>query len=277
MSERRTASSPSERPICGRRLVPWIRGALACAVALVVTLAPATAAESGPAWASLTVAQQQALGPLKRDWATIDAGRKQKWLEVAARFPSMAPEERARVQERMGAWAALSPAERARARVQFQEARQLSPEDRQALWQAYQALPEDERQRLVQSAKPSSKRATGNGAGNGTAGNGAKPVEASIAGAATPPAKSNAKSNVVTLPAALRPGPVAPTVVQARPGASTTSIVTPATPPAHHQAGLPKIVATPGFVDPATLLPQRGPQGAAVQPLAATPERQRQP
>jgi hypothetical protein len=35
-------------------------------------------------------------------------------------------------------------------------------------------------------------------------------------------------------------------------------------PPASIQHGLPKIAATPGFVDPATLLPRRGPQGAAV-------------
>jgi hypothetical protein len=29
---------------------------------------------------------------------------------------------------------------------------------------------------------------------------------------------------------------------------------------------MPKIAATPGFVDSTTLLPQRGPQGAAVEP-----------
>jgi len=39
----------------------------------------------------------------------------------------------------------------------------------------------------------------------------------------------------------------------------------PATPPAHHQPGMPKIAATEGFVDRSTLLPQRGPQGAAMR------------
>jgi hypothetical protein len=53
--------------------------------------------------------------------------------------------------------------------------------------------------------------------------------------------------------------------VQAKPGATTTLMSQRALPPAHHQPGLPKIAATEGFVDHSTLLPQRGPQGAAVR------------
>jgi hypothetical protein len=33
----------------------------------------------------------------------------------------------------------------------------------------------------------------------------------------------------------------------------------------HQQVGLPKVAATPGFVDAETLLPQRGAQGAAAR------------
>jgi hypothetical protein len=40
-------------------------------------------------------------------------------------------------------------------------------------------------------------------------------------------------------------------------------------PPVHTQAGLPKLAATPNFVDPATLLPKRGPQGAASRTAAS--------
>jgi hypothetical protein len=40
-------------------------------------------------------------------------------------------------------------------------------------------------------------------------------------------------------------------------------------PPVHQQTGLPKIAATPEFVNKATLLPQRGPQGAAARSAAA--------
>jgi hypothetical protein len=57
--------------------------------------------------------------------------------------------------------------------------------------------------------------------------------------------------------------PVAPAVVQVRPGASTAPITRPRLPPLHHQAGLPKIAATADFVDPVTLLPRRGAQAAA--------------
>jgi hypothetical protein len=56
---------------------------------------------------------------------------------------------------------------------------------------------------------------------------------------------------------------VAATVIQARPGATTTLVSKPPTPPVHQQIGLPKITASPSFVDKATLLPIRGPQGAA--------------
>ena len=199
------------------------------------------AVDASLSWASLTVAQQQALAPLKGEWASIDRPRRQKWLEVAARFPSMPPEEQARVRERMAAWAALTPAERAKARLQFKEARQLAPDERLERWLAYQALPPEERGRLAQSAKPAALAPT--------------PAKRS-GGDPAPP---------------VRPRPVTPTVVQVRPGASTTTMTTPARPPAHHQAGLPKIVAVPGFVDPDTLLPMRGPQGAAVAPAAPQP------
>ena len=64
-------------------------------------------------------------------------------------------------------------------------------------------------------------------------------------------------------PAPANVKPVSPTVVQAKPGASTTLVSKTPAPPLHHQAGLPKIAATDGFVNPSTLLPSRGPQGAA--------------
>jgi hypothetical protein len=53
--------------------------------------------------------------------------------------------------------------------------------------------------------------------------------------------------------------------VQRGAGATTNLVSKPAAPPLHQQAGLPKVAATPGFVDPATLLPRRGAQGAAVR------------
>ena len=197
------------------------------------------AATSGPAWAALTPAQQSALAPLKDDWQDIDVVRKQKWLEIAARFPSLPAEERQRIQQRMGEWARMTPEERGRARLQFQEARQISPEQRQARWDAYLALPAEERRALAASARTVPKAAA----------------------AVRPPAAAARSGSAPTLrtEAAI----VAPTMVQAKPGASTTLISKPVTPPPHAQAGQPKIAAGKGLVDRSTLLPQAGAQAAA--------------
>ena len=229
------------------------------------TLAGAAEPAGGPPWAKLSVAQQQALAPLQRDWASIEANRKQKWLEMSARFPTMPADERARVQQRMSEWARLSPTERASARMQFQEVRQLPAEERQARWQAYQALPEEERKTLAQRAKPAGLAAS------------AAEVNGQRTAASQRPS-DNTKRNMIVVPQAAAPQrAVAPTVVQAKPGATTTSMSTRVAPPAHNQAGLPKIAATPGFVDPATLLPRRGPQGAAVRSAAAATDPAVQP
>jgi hypothetical protein len=211
------------------------------------------AAGEPAAWEALTPQQRQALAPLQRDWSSLDASRQSKWLEVATRFPRMSADEQRRLQERMTQWTRLTPAERERARLQFQETRQLPADEKRARWEAYQALSEEERQALAQRAEKPAKGGsrTDNGTRRATTGSG------------------TAKSNLVEL----RPAPparsVAPSVVTARPGATTTTVTTPAAPPLHHQPGLPKIAATPGFVDPATLLPQRGPQGAAVSAPAS--------
>lgn len=207
--------------------------------------------DTPPAWASLTHAQQAALAPLQRDWASIDVARKQKWLEVAARFPKMPEAERERVQARMGEWARMTPTQRARARMQFQETRQYSPEDRQARWEAYKALPDDERRALAQRAKPAARAA-------------------SVPEAKTTAADASPKRNIVPAGRPAVAKPVAPTVVQARPGATTTLMSAKAPAPGHQQPGMPKIAATDGFVNPTTLLPSRGPQGAAISAAAAS-------
>lgn len=249
-----------------RRALPCLALALVALGAQVAVAAPPAAQTAprttGPAWSVLTPAQQQALAPLRPTWDANDAPRKLKWIEVADRFPSMPLDERQRVQERMAAWAAMSPTERARARVQFQETRRIGAEERQARWQAYQALPEDERKRLAQAArKPVAPAATA----------GSAAAAASAAGSG-----STAKRNVVALAPGPTPRAVAPTVVQAKPGATTTTVSTQAKPPMHHQPGLPKIVSTPNFVDPTTLLPRRGPQAAAMR-TAASSDPTRQP
>jgi hypothetical protein len=223
---------------------------LAFALAAMLALAPARAAppaDQPPTWASLSKAQQAALAPLQRDWATIDAQHKQQWVEVARRFPRMPAAERQRVQARMTEWAHMTPAERTRARLQFQQARELTPGERQAKWQAYQALPADQRKLLAQRAKP-------------VARSGSVP---------DPSSKAHVSSgNHRPTPTApvQNSRPSTPIVVQAAPGATTTTLSTRPPHPPRHPAGRAKITTTPGLVDPATLLPRRGPQATVAPP-----------
>lgn len=234
------------------KLPRWLLVAL---TSLALLAAVADAAATNTDWAGLTPAQQKALAPLQRDWATIEEPRRAKWLEVAGKFPAMPKDEQARVQERMADWARLSPAERSRARLQFQEVRQVPVSERQAKWEAYQALPAEQRQQLAQSAKRNAKAASA-------------PQAAQLAASAAAPGKRNLVQTAAPSPTKA----VTPTAQQAKPGATTTTMTARPQLPAHQQVGLPKIAATPGFVDPSTLLPRRGPQGAAVRSVAASSE-----
>jgi len=221
--------------------------------------APAPVREEGVRWQSLTAPQREALAPLERDWPTIEAWRKQKWLVIAARYHNLPPEERTRIQARMTEWARMTPAERGQARLRFEEARQLPATDRSARWQAYQALPPEER---AQFAARAAHAASSSAVADGAARSG-KPASRE---------SKEAKSNLVPNPAlAQAPKQVAPTLVQAGPGATTTLITRQPTPPPHQQSGMPKIAATPEFVHRSTLLPKRGPQAAAVTSGAAIP------
>jgi Protein of unknown function (DUF3106) len=230
--------------------------------ALAQPTAAVPSAEAGVLWQDLPAGHRAVLKPLERDWRGIGAEQKQKWVELAARFPALSPEERGRVQARMTEWAQMSPRERGQARINFQEAKQVSPQDRQAQWEAYQALTPEQKQQLAARAAPVPKD-------NSRQANAApaRPSRAADPMDDSPPAKSNLVPN----PAHAQPlRQVAPTVVQAQPGATTTLITKRPVPPAHQQTGLPKIAATPEFVDKATLLPQRGPQGAATRSAAAS-------
>jgi len=229
----------------------WMALAL---VASSCVLPPGAHAESGPGWQNLSPAQQQALAPLRQDWIGIDATRKQKWLEVAGRFDNMPSAEKARIQQRMAEWARLSSDERMRVRQQFQESREISPDERQARWLQYQALPPEQRQQLANQAQ---QRKSDSGRPG---------VEPSLGTAQQP------KANALPLRSPATAESASPSGTQARPGATTTTVATrPKTVP-HQQAGLPKIAATPDFVDPATLLPRRGAQAAArVDPPASAP------
>jgi hypothetical protein len=206
------------------------RAALVLVAALWAGASGVAAAQVGASrveWSALNAGQRSALAPLEREWASIPPGQQQKWLEVANRYPRLPADERARLTQRMTDWSRLSPQDRAKARLNFQEARQASRDDRQQHWADYNALPADQRRALAERGRP--------------------------------PA---APSAAATRPSAQ---PVGPMVVQRGAGATTNLVSKPPAPPLQQQAGQAKVVATPGFVEPSTLLPQRGPQGAAAR------------
>lgn len=249
----------------GLALRPLLLALLMAAVvpcALAQPGKPATAAApddaGGPAWSSLTVQQRGVLAPLSRDWASIDATRKAKWLEVATKFPSLPAAERERMQARMAEWARMTPTERGRARLSFQEAKQLSPEERQQRWEAYQALPDDRRRALAERAKPPADPPRKPLAL-------VQPLDAAVPKRTPEAPRTGASGPLVK--------PVTPTIVQAKPGATTTLMTRSPSPPPHQQPGQPKIAAKPDQVDRNTLLPQRGPQATATTAAASAPSK----
>jgi len=221
------------------------------------------ASELGIRWQDLTLTQRGQLQPLERNWPSIDARQKQKWLELATRMPKMSTDERQRIHARMVDWAKLTPDQRGQARLRFQEAKQLPAQDRQDRWDAYQLLSAEQKKQLAARALP--------GASSASSADSARRALSTTARtdkwARDVP---QPKSNIVPNPAfAAPPKSVSPAVIQARPGATTTLITKLPAPPLHEHTGMPKIAATPEFVNKATLLPKLGPQAAAAR--AATP------
>jgi Protein of unknown function (DUF3106) len=187
-----------------------------------------------PDWQSLSRAQKQLLAPLEPEWNSLDASRKGKWLELAARYPGLPADEQQRVQERLSSWAKLSPAERQQARLGFQVARQLKADERQAKWEAYQALPAVRRQELAdkaaQKALPAPNKAKSS--------------------------KTGTANLVPVVPKAEPDLPLGPTVLQAKPGA-TTILINQGRPLSPHLAkSRPRIAFNAELLDSKTLLPK---------------------
>lgn len=261
------------------RSVKWLSIGLTCVVlACSAALAQAAGKSAGipssvgvpevgtnPSWGQLTPQQQSALQPLSAQWATLDSTSKDKWLNVASRYQQLPQPEQQRMQQRMTQWAKLPPSARGEARLRFQQTRQLPAQERQEKWAAYQALSPEERKALAQKARRKQQPVF-------LADDVAGPREqGQVFSGRTPAAKVlEKKSNVVpsTLSSAPAQQSAAATLVKAGRGATTTLINERPTPPQHQHTGLPKIAATKGFVDPQTLLPKKGPQGAAMSPMA---------
>ena len=116
-----------------------------------VRMTPLARSEALP-WSELTPQQQQALAPLGASWRSLGEAHKRKWLALSANYPSMPPQEQARLRSRMTDWAALSPQQRTQARLNFAETQGVDVGDKRAKWEAYQALPPEEKRRLADGA-----------------------------------------------------------------------------------------------------------------------------
>lgn len=107
---------------------------------------------SRPHWHDLTAHQQQALNPLAAHWDGLSESQKRKWLVISRNQGRLSPEERAVQHSRMTEWAGLSRQQRQQARFNFDEVKQVPAAERKAKWEAYQALSDDEKRRLAESA-----------------------------------------------------------------------------------------------------------------------------
>lgn len=224
-AEAASAAAPATTPSAEKALPP-------------AQAASKPALSAGNHWRNLGGSYRRVLAPLEKDWDSLDASSQGKWLEVAGRYGTLPADEQQRVQQRMADWARMSAAERQQARTGFQGIQQIKADDRQAKWEAYQSLPPERRQELADKAA-------------------LKVAQKASATAAAPTPGAGSKSNLVPVAPATPIGrPVAPSVLQAKPGATTVLITQVPTPPLHQLPGMPKLIADPSLVDPKTLLPK---------------------
>lgn len=109
--------------------------------------------QARPAWKDLTAAQKQALRPLAPHWDRLGEERKLKWLVISKSYPTLSPDEQAKLHRRMSKWVTLSQHQRTQARQNFKEIKTLTPEQKAVQWEAYQALSPDERRKLADQAR----------------------------------------------------------------------------------------------------------------------------
>lgn len=128
--------------------------------ALMLAGLQAHAQTGQPRWNELTPAQREALAPLSKDWNAMDAERKRKWIEVAAKYPRLSPDGQQKLHERMAEFSKLTPEQKRTARENFRRAYEVPAEQRQATVQKYQELPPDKKRELADRAvaKPEAPR-----------------------------------------------------------------------------------------------------------------------
>lgn len=100
-------------------------------------------------WASLNPAQQKILAPLESDWLSMTIESRQKWAKLANLYPKIGAAEQERLQTRMLEWAKLTQKDRRLARDNYLSSLQFPNDKKNEAWQAYQQLPDEEKQKLA--------------------------------------------------------------------------------------------------------------------------------
>jgi hypothetical protein len=122
--------------------------------ALKNDLSATPVAASRPAWNELGAGQRAALAPLAHHWDTLTENHKRKWIAMVRNFDRLPVEEQTKMHGRMSAWAGLSTMERDQARLNYAEARKVGVDEKKARWEAYQALSDEQRDKLASSVAP---------------------------------------------------------------------------------------------------------------------------
>jgi len=118
----------------------------------VSSVKPLVKSHDKPLWRDLSSSQQVALAPLEPQWDAMVGMRKRKWIEMSAKFASLAPQEQQRVHERMRQWMRLTPEQRERARENYSKTNRLAQGDKAADWENYKQLSSEQKRKLARTA-----------------------------------------------------------------------------------------------------------------------------
>jgi hypothetical protein len=161
----------------------------AAVLALAASPAPAADAETArpsllplaqPLWSELSAAQHEVLAPLEPQWNALPAAKKRSWLKLADRVPKMKPPEREKAQERIREWATLTPEQRRLARNNYRLAKSLDKEEREASWEQYNSMTDEQRSVLRANGWTSNTAARHAGAPTGLAKEAARPLPGAL-------------------------------------------------------------------------------------------------
>lgn len=98
-----------------------------------------------PDWDHLTPAQRELLIAPTRDRWNREPERRQRFLERAQRWQSMAPDERRRARRGMRRWETMTPEQRTQTRALFHHVHGMSDAERQAFMQQWRQMTPQQR------------------------------------------------------------------------------------------------------------------------------------